>query len=60
MNDFYSITALHYLNAGHEGINHFNMLINAIIADVNNAGIEEMNTAHGNILYKRHNKNQKQ
>ena len=57
VNDFYSITALHYLNAGHEGINHFNMLINAVIADVNNAGIEEMNTAHGNILYKRHNKN---
>jgi hypothetical protein len=56
VNDFYSITALHYLNAGHEGIVHYNQLVNAIILDVNNANIEELNIAHGNILYKGHNK----
>ena len=56
VNDFYSITALHYLNAGHEGIVHYNELLNAIILDVNNANIEELNVAHGNILYKGHKK----
>ena len=54
MNDYYSITALHYLNAGHGGIIHYNHLLNAIILDVNNANIEELNVAHGNILYKGH------
>ena len=56
VNDFYSITALHYLNAGHEGFVHYNQLLNAIIHDVNNANIEELNVAHGNILYKGHKK----
>ena len=54
--DFYSITALHYLNAGQEGLTHFNCLINAIISDTNNANIEELNVAHGNIYYKGHSK----
>ena len=38
--DIYSITTLHYLNAGNEGIEHFNFLINCIIDDVNNASVE--------------------
>ena len=54
--DYYSITALHYLNAGHEGLLHYNCLLNAIISNVNNANIEELNVAHGNILHKGHNK----
>ena len=54
--DIFSITALHYLNAGQEGIIHYNLLLNAIISDVNNANIDELNVAHGNIFYKGHQK----
>ena len=54
--DYYSITTLHYLNAGTEGQIHFNYLLNAIISDVNNATIEELNIALGIILYKGHGK----
>ena len=54
--DFYSITALHYTNAGDEGLIHFNCLLNAIIESVNNATIEELNIAYGLILHKGHNK----
>lgn len=57
VNDFFSITALHYINAGEEGIAHFTELLNAVIKEVDNASIEEMNIAHGNILYKGHKKN---
>ena len=54
--DFYSITPLHYLNAGQEGLAHYNYLLNAIISDTNNAKVEELNIANGNILFKGHNK----
>ena len=56
VSDYYSVTALHYNNAGQEGLKHFNHLLNAIIADVNNANIKEINVAHGNILFKGHGK----
>ena len=54
--DMYGITALHYLHAGEQGLLHFTSLLNAVIADVNNASIEELNRAHGLILYKGHKK----
>ena len=54
--DHYSITSQHYINAGHEGLQHFNLILNGIISDVNNASIEELNTAHGLIFYKGHKK----
>ena len=54
--DIYSITALHYINAGKEGITHFQVLLNAIIKDVNNATLEELNIALGLILHKGHKK----
>ena len=54
--DFYSITALHYLNAGNAGLEHFHALFNAVVTDVNNASIEELNVAHGIILWKGHKK----
>ena len=54
--DHYSITSQHYINAGHEGLQHFNTLSNSIITDLNNAGLEELNTAHGLIFYKGHRK----
>ena len=53
--DFFSVTSLHYLNAGDEGINHFKILVNAIVQEVNNATLEELNLALGLILYKGHN-----
>ena len=56
VSDIYSITALHYLNAGQEGLCHFNFLLNAIISNVNNAKLEELNLVHGLILFKGHNK----
>ena len=34
VNDFYSITTLHYINAGEAGFVHFNFLLNCIINDV--------------------------
>ena len=54
--DFYSITSLHYINAGEEGLLHFCSLLNSIIKDVNNATLEEFNLALGLILYKGHRK----
>ena len=54
--DFYSVTASHYLNAGEEGQLHFNTLINALISDVNNAKLEELNIALGLIFHKGHGK----
>ena len=54
--DHYSITSQHYINAGQEGLLHFNLLLNGIIAEVKNAGCEELNTAHGLIFFKGHNK----
>ena len=54
--DIFNITALHYLKAGSEGLVHYNFLLNAIIADVNNASLDELNLALGLILYKGHRK----
>ena len=56
VSDLYSITVLHYSNAGQEGIDHFQCLLNNIITEVNNAIIQELNTTYGIILYKGHNK----
>ena len=54
--DHYSITVEHYIHAGHEGLQHFNLLLNGIISDLNNASLEELNMAHGLIYYKGHKK----
>ena len=54
--DFFSITALHYLNAGKEGVEHFQALMNAVLQEVENATIVELNVALGLILYKGHRK----
>ena len=54
--DFFSITALQYLSAGAEGIAHFQELLNAILANVDNASLPELNVAHGIIHYKGHKK----
>ena len=54
--DFFSITAAHYINAGIEGINHFNFLLNCIIKDVNLATVDELNVIYALFLHKGHSK----
>ena len=54
--DIFNITAVHYTNAGTEGLLHYNLLLNGIIADVNNASLDELNCALGLILWKGHGK----
>ena len=56
VNDFFSITSEHYLNAGKEGIEHFNFLMNIVIEDVNNATVEELNACYALLLFKGHGK----
>ena len=54
--DQFSITPNHYLYAGHAGWKHFSLLLNALLRDVENTCIEEVNTAYACILFKGHNK----
>ena len=54
--DFFNITPLHYLNAGDEGLKHFNFLLNVVISDVNNASVKELNTVYALLLHKGHSK----
>ena len=56
VHDFYGISPEHYINAGHEGLLHFNTLQNLIISDLNNSQIEELNSVHARVLYKGHGK----
>ena len=56
VNDIYCVTTLHYINAGNDGIEHFNFLLNCIIDDVNNASIEELNSIYALLLHKGHGK----
>ena len=56
VSDYYSVTALHFLNAGEAGIYHFFLLLKNLISDINNISIEEVNTVHAVILFKGHNK----
>jgi hypothetical protein len=56
VSDFYSVTTLHYINAGNAGFEHFNFLLNCIIDDVNNASIEELNAIYALLLHKGHKK----
>ena len=56
MSDLDSITAQHYVNAGNAGHNHFLLLLNTLIEDLNNISITELNKVYAIILYKGHNK----
>ena len=56
VNDLFSITARHFINAGSAGLIHYNLLLNALIVDVNNTTIEELNSVYALLLYKGHNK----
>ena len=54
--DYWSITPLHFLNAGYEGLQHFNFLMNQIILNVNASSSKELNTVYALLLYKQHGK----
>ena len=54
--DFWSITPLHFINAGSEGLIHFNHLMNAIITNVNAAAVKELNTVLALLFHKSHGK----
>ena len=60
MNDLYSIIAFHYLHAGSSGVIHFNLLLNALILDINNCSLEELNSVLAILLYKGHDKDKTQ
>ena len=52
VNDLYSITASHYINAGEPGFKHFFLLLSALIADIGNITITEINAVYATILFK--------
>lgn len=54
VNDLYSTPASHFINAGNTGVVHFYVLLDALIKDVRNTTIEEVNTVHAVILFKGH------
>ena len=56
VNDLYSITPRHYLNAGMEGARHFTFLLNLIIQNVNLSTLEELNSVWAMVLHKGHGK----
>ena len=54
--DFWSVSPMHYRNAGDEGFLHFNFLMNLIIKDMNNSSVAELNIAYAILLHKGHGK----
>ena len=44
VNDFFSITASHFINGGFETLEHFHFLLNIIIEEVNLSSLEYLNT----------------
>ena len=56
VNDFFSITATLYINAGNEGLLHFHFLLNCVIEDVNLSTVDELNVVYALLLHKGHGK----
>ena len=56
VNDLYSITASHFLNAGVAGEEHFHFIFNAVISNINLGGIPELNSVYACVLFKGHGK----
>ena len=54
--DFWSITPLHFRNAGEHGQKHFNYLMNKIISEVNSSSATELNVVLAHLLHKSHGK----
>ena len=51
-----NITPSHFLNAGPAGCHHFHLLLKALLDDIQNTTIDEVNTAYACILFKGHSK----
>ena len=56
VSDLYSITSSHYINAGEIGLQHFFLLLSALISDISNINITEINAVFATILFKGHDK----
>ena len=56
VNDFFSITANHFIHAGLAGIQHFHYIVSTVINNVNLSSLNELNTAWACIIYKGHQK----
>ena len=56
VSDFFSISAAHYLNGGEAALLHFKFLVNTVLANIEIAAIDALNTAHAVILHKGHGK----
>ena len=50
---------MHYLHAGPEGLDHFHILMNAVIEDVNLSGHKALTSIYAVVLYKGHGKDKK-
>ena len=50
--DYFSVTSLHFLHLGVEGVKHFVFIFNAIIDQINSSSTSELNTVWANILFK--------
>ena len=56
VNDLFSITARHYINAGMEGAKHFHFLMNHVISNINLFSLPELNSVWAMVLHKGHGK----
>ena len=56
VNDIHSVTPNHYNYAGPAGWKHFHLLLNALLSDVNNTSINEINAVYACIIFKGHGK----
>ena len=56
VNDLFSITASHYINAGSAGLRHFHRLLSACIDNVNNSKLNVLNDILAMVLFKGHGK----
>ena len=54
--DVFSITPLHYINAGLAGFKHVHILLNVLLSDVQNTMITDVNLAYAVVLFKGHGK----
>ena len=50
--DLYSLTSLHFIHAGAEGLHHLVFIMNRILNNINCSSIEELNSVWATILFK--------
>ena len=50
--DIWTISPLHFRNAGDEGAIHFNFVLNQVIQEINSSSVKELNTVHALLLHK--------